>query len=429
MATGHLSYYETEEIEAAVFDLLDLSMVDDAEYLAEAGLNMHPNDEDTEKLLIWIYLHNHKADKAEQMYAKYRDDGSAWSSRMEFSMSVMHGHPQQALERYVVELANGHTPARDWIDAIDEMFDALPSAVLAPYLEKAAKYIGQDAETMGRLGSMLFDVHSYEAAARTLESALDLDAYDIYSWQDLARCYMMQQDFEKCMEACDYGLAVDENNALLGFIKGYILYQYAEYAACIPFLNIACRFAEGRIDMHNVNATEDEIQQQIDITYELLGFAYLETNKNEQAHECFTIWTGRNPRNIVARLQLATIALLEGDLNTANDHANEALAIDPKYDAARSLQISILMSMHDFEGAYKSLKLLLHRKPRNQEYLFAFAQLCVHMHRDKEAETSFRKLLKMHIKNKEFRKMIRDYFIGIGDYEAAEEAGGESIEN
>ena len=49
MATGHLSYYETEEIEAAVFDLLDLSMVDDAEYLAEAGLNMHPNDEDTEK--------------------------------------------------------------------------------------------------------------------------------------------------------------------------------------------------------------------------------------------------------------------------------------------------------------------------------------------------------------------------------------------
>ncbi len=422
MATGHLSYYETEEIEAAVFDLLDLSMVDDAEYLAETGLNMHPNDEDTEKLLIWIYLHNHKADKAEQMYAKYRDDGSVWSSRMAFSMDVMHGHPQRALDRFLEELANGHIPANEWIDAIDEMFDALPSAVLAPYLEQAAQHIGQDAETVGRLGSMLFDVHSYEIAAHTLEAALDLDAYDIYSWQDLARCYMMLQNFPKCLEACDYGLAVDENNALLGFIKGYIKYQNKEYAECIPYLNIARRFAEGRIDMHNVNATEDEIQQQIDITYELLGFAYLETNQNEQSRECFTILIERNPRHVVARLQLATIALLEGDLNTANDYVSTALAIDPTYEAARSLQVSILMSMHNFDAAYESLKEMLRLKPRNREYLLAFAQLCVHMHREKEAETAFRRLLKMHVKNKEFRNIIRDYFLGIGDEEAAKEA-------
>jgi tetratricopeptide (TPR) repeat protein len=421
MSNGHLSYYDAEEIENAVDDLLDLSMIDDAEYLTEAGMNMHPNDEDLEKLLIWIYLHNHKGEKAEQMFAKYRNDGTPGSHHLAFNIDVMHGHPRRALETYIDQLRKGNVPPNEWADTVDEMYDAIPLAILSPFLKEACPYIKGDAELLGKFGSMLFDAHLYDEAIEMLEKSLDLDAYDIYSWQDLARCYMLQMDIDKCIEACDYGLAIDEGNALLGFIKGYILQQEGKYAECIPLLTNARRFAEGRVGMNNVNASEEEIQQQIELTYELLGFAYIETSQNDQARECFSILAERNPGHIVARMQLANLALLDGDINEAKKQLDDVLGIDPKFEAAQSLLVSVLLSTHEFDKALATLKNLIKQKPRNRSYLMAYAQLCLHTEHKAEADSIFRRMLKLHIKDKSMRSMMRDYFLSIGDEEAAKE--------
>lgn len=418
MANDRLSYYDPEEIEAAVYDLLDMNMIEDAEYLAEQGMQQHPNDDSIEKLVIWIYLHNHKIEQSEEMFYKFRNEDSDWSIRMKFSFVVMHGHPQKAIQGFFEYLRNGQIAPLDWVNTIDEMFEALPFDVLTPYLVQASDVIQKDAESLGRIGGMLIDAHCYEEAAKTIEKALDIDAYDIYSWQDLARCYLLLQKFTKSMEACEYGLAIDEKNPLLGFIKGYIHYQNLEYKECIPYLQYARKFAEGRMDVRNLNMTESEIQQQINVTYEMLGFAYMETEHSEEAKECFEILTERNPRNAMPWLQLASLYLYEGDQNKANEYVSHAILLDPKDETARSLQISILTSMHKFEEALTALKEILRLKPKNRSYLLAYAELSLHSGKKKEADKAYRKLLKMGKMDKAYHQLLLAYFRSIGDDEA-----------
>lgn len=418
MASDHLSYYDPHEIEAAVFDLLDMNMMEDAEYLAEQGYRQHPNDESVEKLVIWIYLHNHKVERAEKMFEKYRNEESVWSIRLKFSLMVITGHPLKALEYFIEYLYNGKIVPMDWVNSVEEMFGALSVEVLEPFLIKAADFIEKDAESLGHIGSMLIDARCFEPAAKVIEKALDIDAYDIYSWQDLARCYMLLQNLTKGMEACEYGLAIDEKNPLLGFIKGYIHYQNMEYKECIPYLDNARKFAEGRMEARNLNMSEEEVQNQITVTYEMLGFAYVNLDKCEEARECFEILAERLPNQTSPWLQLANISLYQGDLNKANELIERAIQLDPKDEAALSLQISVLTSMHRFQDALAALKVIIRMRPKNKSYLVAYAELLLHSGQKKEADKVYRKLLKLDVKDKTFHQIILAYFQSIGDDDA-----------
>lgn len=418
MASDHISYYDTEEVENVVYDLLDMHLMDEAEFLAEQGLLQHPNDDTMEKLVIWIYLHNHKIEKSEKMFQKFINDDSEWAVRMKFSYAIMHGHPQKALDGFIGCLYNGMFSPLDWVNCIDDMSEALPFEVLSPFLVKAAEFIDKDAEALGRIGGLLLDAQQFEEAAKAIEKSLDIDAYDIFSWQDLARCYLLLQNFQKCMEACNYGLAIEEKNFLLGFIKGYIHYQQQEYKECIPYLLNTRSFAEGHMNIPNLNMSEAEIHNQINITYEMLGYAFMNTEKYDESKECFEILTERCPLLPNAWIQLSNIYSLEGDLNKAYEYIEKALQTSPKDECARSLQISILTSMHKFPEALKALKEIIRLKPKNMSYLLAYAELSRHYGLNKEADTAYRKLLKMSIHNKSYKQLLLAYFQSIGDDDA-----------
>lgn len=421
MANNHLSYYDKEEIEAAVLDLLDMNMIEEAEYLAEQGLIMHPDDDSVEKLVIWIYLHHHKAEKAEEMFQKYREEGSEWSLRMKFAFCVMHGHPQKALADFLCILQEKKLPSLDWISTIDEMYEALPLKVLSPILIQAVKYIDDNAEALGRIGAMLIDAHMFTDASAALEKALDLDAYDIYSWQDLARCYLLTQENEKCIEACDFGLTIDEKNPLLSFIKGYLHYEHQEFAECIPYLQNARRFAEGKIEARNLNMSDDEIQQQINVTYDMLATAFMQIEKADSAQECYEILIERNPEYVTPYVQLTSIHLYKGDMNKALEYLNKAIELEPKSESVRSLQVSVLTTMKDFKGALDALKKLMQMKPKNHNFIMAYAELSRHLGLDKDADKAYRKLLKLGGLDKTCKDLLRNYFESIGDDEAVKQ--------
>lgn len=418
MAQNHLSYYDVDEIESAVLDLLDENMIEDAEQLSEHGMRLHPNDDTVEKLAIWIYLHHHKAEKAEAMFQKYKEENSPWSIRMHFALDVMHGHPQRALEEFFTALKKKQITSLEWSTTIDEMYEALPLMVLSPYLINAIEIIDDNAESLGRIGTFLIESHRFDKAIVALEKALDIDAYDIFSWQDLARAYMLTDNTEKCLEACDFGLAIDETNPLLSFLKGYTYYQKGDTKQCIEPLQVARKFAEGKIEARNINIPNEDLQDQINFTYEMLATAYTENGQTKEAKECYEILAERKPDNIIPHVQLASISLLDGDLNKAYSHIEKALEIDSKAETVLSLQISVLTSMHKFEEALSVLKKLTQVKPKNRNFLIAYAELAIHLGKNKEADKTYRKLLKMGKLEQSHMQLLKNYFIRIGDDEA-----------
>ncbi|MBP5346554.1 MAG: tetratricopeptide repeat protein [Bacteroidales bacterium] len=423
MASDRLSYYEPNEIEDAVYDLLDLNMISEAETLAEHGLHLHPNNETLESLTIWIYLHNHRAKEAEEMFKKYAESTEEWVLRMKFSFEALHGHPDRALKVFVNQLKENQVSPLEWINTIEDMIDVIPNEVLTPYLTEAAKYIGHNAEALGRIGAYLIDTNNYAEASVVLEKALDIDAYDIYSWQDLARSYLLQQDLTKCQEACDYGLALDENNPLLCFVKGYILHEEAKFEECIPYLEKARDFTEGKTAIRNLNISGRDLQMQANVTYEMLGLSYLETDRTDKAKECLEILAERCPSNTSAYIHLASIYMIEGDLNKAKECVAKVLACTPDDETACSLYISTLMSLQNYDEALTTLEKAIKQFPDKTCFQMAYAELLYRLNQKEKADAAYRVLLKKNIQESAYRQLLRNYFTSIGDNDALEKLG------
>lgn len=417
-ASGKFSYYDPEEIDQIACELLDDGNIDDAQYVAEMGLKQHPDDENTNKLVIWIYIHNHRVEEAERMFERFRNDGTDSTCRLNFCLQVLNGHPKQALKDFTAKVTNGLISASDWINTIEEMAEAIPRDILLQYLLKVSETKNMNAETIGRIAAKVMDCGNLEKAVPLLNRSLDLDAYDIYTWQDLARCYFELQDLSKAAEACDYGLAIDEKNALLNFTRGYIHYTNQEWKESIRHLEIARKFAEGKIMAEGLNLSDDQIQQQISVTYGMLAFSYAQVGENDKAEECFAILNEREPSNPEHLVQMATVFLTSGNLPKAIATARKASDMDPDNTEIRALLVSIYTTMHKFTDAIAELETIMKIKPRNKNFIIAYAELQLHLGNNEAADKAYRKLLTLKPRDKSTRTLLREYFTSIGDMDA-----------
>lgn len=422
-ANGNFSYYDSEEIEQIAFDLIDDGNMSDAQYVADMGLKQHPDDESIQKLAIWIYIHSHRVGEAERLFEKIKDDGSEATFRLKFCLMVLHGHPQQALNELTEATKTKFLSPIDWITTIDEMNEAIPLELLPKYLLEVSKLDTNTAESLARIGAKLMDCDKLDKAIVVLEKALDIDTYDIYTWQDLARCYFELGDMKRATEACDYGIAIEPENALLNFMRGYVHYQRKEWNEAILKLEVARRFAEGKADADIWGMTEKQIQEQISVTYHMLGFSYCQTGKMEKAIECYNILKEREPSNPESFMRISSIYLASGNLNEAAYYAKQASEVEPLNTEIRAMLVSVYTTMHKFDEAVAELQAILRIKPNNKNYLLAYAELQSHLGHNTEADEAYRQILALKPKDKATRTLLKNYFASIGDEDALSQLG------
>lgn len=422
-ASGKFSYYDPDEIDDIACQLIDDGNMDDAQYLAEMGLRLHPDDENINKLVIWIYIHNHRVEDAERMFERYKSDGTDSTLRLKFCLMVLRGHPQQALTELTDAYFTGLITAADWINSIEEMAEAIPHESLTKYLMKVGETDIKDAETIARIGAKLIDCGALSEAVPVLNKALDIDAYDIFTWQDLARCQFELQNIEKATEACDFGLAIDSQNALLNFTRGYIHYSMQEWDEAVRKLEVARRFAEGKAETTHIGLTDEQIQEQISVTYDMLGTSYFQTGNTDKAIECFEILNERMPSNASILMQLASMHMVTGNSPRAVELAKQASELEPEDVEIRALLVSIYTTMHKLDDAVSELESIIRMKPKNKNFLIAYAELQMHLNNTEKADEAFRILLELKPKDKATRTLLLDYFSSIGDQDALGQLG------
>lgn len=415
---GKLSYYESDEIVDAVYDLLDEGRIDDAQSLIEKGLEQHPADEELELILVWILIHAKKLKDASTLFAKHRDSDNDLALRLKFCFEVIEGHPHQALSRFLPLLSSQRIHALDWLNTIDDMFSYLTPETLAPYLIQAMDMMPEIAEAWGHLGGLLMDLQQLNQAIIALEHAIDIDAYDIYSWQDLCRCYFVIGEMDKCADACEYGLAIDPKNPLFSLTRAYIYYDNEQYAEAIPHLENARLYFEGGLQSEAALSIAQELREHTDITYQMLAFSYQKTDQIDKALECFDILCERRPKEVEVSIRAATLYLEKGDVGKAYNLISEALQYHPKEVALLTMKVTLLTTLHQFDEANETLDRLITLKPRTYAYRMAKAELCLSLNRREEADAAFRQLLEMNPRDKAVRRMLIDYFTSIDDQTA-----------
>ena len=308
-------------------------------------------------------------------------------------------HDQEEAFGYLIrQQQEGRLSLLEFIDIVDELFDVLPHNLTAKYLKTTIKWLENHplkeeklSEAIGRLGAMLMDCGCSKDAIPVFEKALDMDAYDIYSWQDLSRCQFDNNLYDDCANSCEMGLAIDPDNPIFHFALGFIRYTEENYEKAVDHLERARQFAEGRLEHEDLHLERQEAEQQVSIMYDLLGDSYIQLNRLEEATGCYQMLVNCQPGCDGGYFHLATLALDRGDIRGALQHIENAISIAPKNTTYLSLRVTLLTDLRRFEEALKGLDDLVKIQPKSKAFLLAQAELSLNLHHYEKADKAYQK--------------------------------------
>lgn len=422
---GKIGWYSTDDIEQIVYDLLEEGDANEAMCACQIGLDQHPDDEFLEMVEAKVLVHMHRIDEAERLMTGKEETYSPFEISIRFGIMVNKGNVLQAFDYLHEQLTNEKITSLEFVEIVDEMFDCLPHATLASHLQQAASFcISNDknqkekAEALGRIGAMLMDCNCHGEAIPILEKALDQDAYDVFTWQDLSRCQFELKQYDRCANSCEMGLAIDPNNPLLNFALGFIRFSDEDFEGSIEHLKIACDYAEGKLKHEEVRIDRTEAEQQAGLSFEMLGTAYMHLDRTDEAIECFLKLADRAPKADEIFMKLATLYMSKGDTPSALIQIDKAISLQPTLTEYKTLRVALLTDMHRFDEALAGLDELLKQQPRSKSFLLAKAELSMSLKRYDEADKTYRKLLKLKPKDYASKELMRAYFESIGDDEA-----------
>lgn len=426
LADNKVSYYSSEDIQQVVYNLLEECDETEAMRACNIGLDQHPDDETLELVKAKVLLYQHNYDEAAFLLKNNSEKSSPFGIGIQFGIDIATGDQRKAFEQLLAYLKAGEISALEYIEIVDELFEQLPHQLSSEFIRKAADLLTnelsasneQDAEALGRMGALMMDSNCIKDAIPILEKALDVDAYDVYSWQDLTRCQFELKRFEDCRNSCEMGLAVDPSNPIFHFVLGYILFYDGEVEACIEHLEQTRLYVEGKLKHEEVNIDKSELDHQISLTYELLGNAYKLSGHNDKSQACYETLVMRFPHFDEGYYRLSILATEKGDTPLALHYIEEALFISPENTTYEAFRVTLLNNLHRFEEALSGINHLVKLEPKSKAYLLAKAQMSLNMNHYKEADDAYRKLLKLKPKDEMTRELMRAYFESIGDEEA-----------
>lgn len=426
LADNKVSYFSTDEISQVIYDLLDEGDAEEAMSACQKGLDQHPGDEFLELIEAKILVHLKRYDEAEKLLQGNSEEQSPFGIGIRFGINVTTKEPSKAYDVLLEQLRNDHLSGLDFVEIVDELFEQLPHQTTADYLIKASDIVvnkeskaeEQDAEALGRMGALLMDCNCHREAIPVLEHALDKDAYDIYSWQDLSRCQFELQMYDECRNSCEMGIAIDPKNPLFNFALGFILHQQGQFTEAIEHLEVARQYAEGKLQHEAPQLDRQEVEQQTSITYELLGSSYSSLGDYEKARECYEVLVQRIPTFTDGYYHLSMLALDKGNTAEALSNIQHALRIEPENITYLTFCVTLLTELHRFDEALQLLDELIELDPKSKTYLLAKAELSLSLKRFEEADKAYRSLLKLKPKDSTSRELMRAYFEAIGDNEA-----------
>ena len=419
-------YYSSDDIEQITCDLLDDGEYEEALHVCKIGTTQHPGDEVVELMMSRVLCTLKRYDEAEQLLDAHPDEKSAFCVGVRFGIDINRNGAQQALDTLRDRLAEKAITPLEFIEIIDEHFNDLPNDITADCLRKAvsrirSKHLGsasEEAEVLARIGAILMDCNCHRDAIPVLEKALDLDAYDCFTWQDLARCQFSLEMWPECRQSCEMGLAIDPTNPMFNFALGYIHCQEGEMKEGVHHLELMRQYLEGKLQHDDTGIDSRETEQQANMTYEMLGHAYITLDELDKARECMEILAQRMPTFADPQYQLCLIKLHHGDVNAGLNHINNAIRLDPSNDTYLSLRVTLNMELRNYDEAISDLNKLLFMHPHSQKFLLAKAELLLSTEHHEEADAAFRSLLKLKPKDHVTCSLMRSYFEAIGDSEA-----------
>lgn len=353
-ANGNTIYLEAYDI-ADLADWFALQhQTEKAEEILDYGLKLHPGNSTLLIEKTYFYLDNGMISEAELLASEI--DGPETDEI-------------RILKACIAIKANQPRVAELLLDELDEPNDLYNiSDICYAYLEanltykamewlKKGKGIYDEEEAFIAVSAdCYFSQEMYKKAIVYYNKLIDINPYSPVYWLGLSKCHFFCEEYDLCIDACDYALVIDEEYGEVYFIRAQAFYELGNREKALSDMEKSNQFgffsnrnlslfksiklmddANYEEAIHELQSAIHEESFNVGYVHEVKDSAlyfniaqcYLEMNKLDKAKEYASRTIQENPKEVNAYLILGRIHFLENDSTTALDYLQEALRISP----------------------------------------------------------------------------------------------------
>ncbi len=309
---------------------------------------------------------------------------------------------EAAVEAFNSIISDAEVVIEDCIDILDICADLDRVDLLERIVSKVEQRF-DDATPFVRELAMLYEEKEQDERAIDLYNRLlDIDPYSIDDWFSLAKVYARRKEYDKAIEACDFALAIEENDESVIAFKGYCMYDSGEYMQAIEQFQLY------------LQCTSDKA-----VAYELIAEAYTRLDKHERAIEYLLKAVAINDRSHDLYYQLAVNHYYMGLIDDAITYLKKAVACDDLDDEAHVFLGELLLQKEEYEEAYIHLLRTELTPVVDTVPATALADVCIHLQRYDEAVKVLELLLEQDPYEPHYLFDIILCYLQMGEYQTA----------
>ncbi len=372
---GSLSYFDVDEFDEIAFHYEIRENYKEALVAIRNGLKQHPDNPDLLVKEAKYLLYSGQTDEAEKKLAFILYDNDE-VVMIKAELCFCKGDVKQATD-LLNSLLNYENFSSDLcldIICLFADYDKIPE--MTDFANKALIKISDTADILRELATIYEEKEQFDLAVKMYDQLLDQNPYSNSDWLGLAKIYAIKRNYEKAIEACDYALAIDENDVNSLSFKGYCLYDSKRYDEAIEVFK---EYAE-----NNGNKN---------IAYELIAECYSALKKTKEAIFYLTRAYEMNPHDVETCYQLAVNYFSIKETQKSIDFLKRAIAIDDRDSSLFSFLGEIYLRQKDFKLAESYLKKAVFLDPENEEAYMLLGDLRTLQDVPEEAISYYNKVL------------------------------------
>ncbi|MBR5843176.1 MAG: tetratricopeptide repeat protein [Bacteroidaceae bacterium] len=400
---GTHGYFEPDELEMIADSYEQEMSYRKALHVVSHGLQLYPSNE---------MLMLHKA-RCLLSLGRIEDAGRVLAAITEHNIeyhftaaewALMRDDDDGAVKSFCSIISDADATIEDCIDVLDICAD-LDRVELLEQVTPVVERQFDDATPYLRELAMLYEEKEQDQRAIELyNQVLDVNPFSVDDWFSLAKVYARVKEYAKAIEACDFALAIEENDESVIAFKGYCYYDSGEYMQAIEQFQAF------------LQCTSDKA-----VAYELIAEAYGRLEKHEQAIEYLLKAVAINDRSHDLYYQLAVNHYYMGDVDEAISYLRKAVACDDSDDEAHVFMGELLLQKDEYEEAYIHLLRTQLTPVVDTVPATALADVCIHLQRYDEAIKVLELLLEQDPYEPHYLFDIILCYLQQGEYQTAAE--------
>ena len=349
---------------------------EEAQEVITYGLKIHPRNTDLLIEQAYLYLDTQKLQKAKKVADSITEEFDSEVKLLKAELLLNGGKLEEA--QWLLSTIADADELETIIDVVFLYLDMGYPDAAKEWLDRGKSRYAEDEEYMALTADYLASTHQVESAIIYYNKLIDKSPFNPSYWMGLVKCYFVQEQIDKAIEACDFALAADESDGeayttkahsffqLNNFDKSIENYKKAmEYKAISPdmgymFIGLcygakedwekANEYYDKVIDfLEKSNGNESALS--IDI-YTNKANALAELGRYKEAHQTCKKISKIHPKDATILLTEGKIYLLERKLEKARICFIKLSDIDSSIDMYYMIACAYMENNYEIESQY-----------------------------------------------------------------------------